>query len=156
MYNEFGELIYTASAAVAAATSTTLGTGFVWKPVAAVFKTFGGINTLLTTLMPIVSFAGFLGISGITLWKSTQGAGSLGGAVMTSIITLVAIVISLEIAPRIFEGLIDANSVITSGQFEVNGGFGNILTLIMGLFPVIYIAGLVSIVGIQAKTALQS
>ena len=41
-----------------------------------------------------------------------------------------------------------------SGQYQVNGAFGNIITLLFAMIPIIYIAGLVTLVGLQAKSAL--
>ena len=40
------------------------------------------------------------------------------------------------------------------GQYQVNGTFGNIIGLLFAMIPVVYVAGLVTLVGLQARSAL--
>ena len=48
----------------------------------------------------------------------------------------------------------EANLVVESGQYQINSVFGNIVTLLFAMIPIIYVAGLVTLVGLQAKSAL--
>ena len=64
------------------------------------------------------------------------------------------IVIAMVIAGPIMGAAVDANQVVVSGQYQVNGTFGNIIQLLFAMIPVVYIAGLVTLVGLQARTAL--
>ena len=50
------------------------------------------------------------------------------------------------------EGLIVAGQVATSGQYVVNGQFGNILLLLFAIFPVTYTAGIVTAIGYYGKS----
>ena len=60
----------------------------------------------------------------------------------------------MVIAGPIMGSLVDANQIVESGQYQVNGAFRNIITLLFAMIPIIYIAGLVTLVGLQAKSAL--
>ena len=73
----------------------------------------------------------------------------------TSLFTLMAIVIALVIAGPVIGSLVEANLVVESGQYQINSAFGNIVTLLFAnVIPIIYVAGLVTLVGLQAKAAL--
>ena len=127
---------------------------FVFVEVAPMLDRFSGINNLLLTVIPVVSIAGFLGISGAKLYSYGKGTSSIGSSISTSVFTLIGIVIAMVIAGPVLGQAVDANQVVVSGQYEVNGTFGNIISLLFAMIPVIYIAGLVTLVGLQARTAL--
>ena len=57
-----------------------------------------GINNLLLTIIPVVSIAGFLGISGAKLYSYGKGTASIGSSISTSIFTLIGIVVAMVIA----------------------------------------------------------
>ena len=59
-----------------------------------------------------------------------------------SVFTLIGIVIAMVIAGPVLGQAVAANQVVVSGQYEVNGTFGNIISLLFAMIPVIYIAGL--------------
>ena len=107
---------------------------------------FSGINNLLLTVIPVVSIAGFLGISGAKLYSYGKGTSSIGSSISTSVFTLIGIVIAMVIAGPVLGQAVAANQVVVSGQYEVNGTFGNIISLLFAMIPVIYIAGLVTLV----------
>ena len=155
-YNEQGEVVQTAAPATAATTATVvvLSTPFNWVEVATMLKRFSGINNLLLTILPVISIAGFLGVSGAKLYTYGKGASNIGSAISTSIFTLIAVVVAMVIAGPILGSVVDANQVVASGQYQVNGAFANIITLLFAMIPVIYVAGLVTLVGLQAKSAL--
>ena len=92
LFNEYGNHIFTATAAVDASTVQALP--YEWIEVADILKRFSGINNLLLTILPvIISIAGFLGISGAKLYSYGKGASNIGSALSTSIFTLMAIVV---------------------------------------------------------------
>ena len=128
--------------------------GYKWIKVADMLKRFSGINNLLLTILPVISIAGFLGVSGAKLYTYGKGASNIGSAISTSIFTLIAVVVAMVIAAPILGSVVDANQVVESGQYQVNGAFANIITLLFAMIPVIYVAGLVTLVGLQAKSAL--
>ena len=151
LYNEQGNQV--AGAAVATGAQTLGGTN-EWIKVADMLKRFSGINNLLLTILPVISIAGFLGVSGAKLYTYGKGASNIGSAISTSIFTLIAVVVAMVIAGPILSSVVDANQVVVSGQYQVNGAFANIITLLFAMIPIIYVAGLVTLVGLQAKSAL--
>ena len=152
LFNEYGNHIFTATAAVDASTVQALP--YEWIEVADILKRFSGINNLLLTILPVISIAGFLGISGAKLYTYGKGASNIGSALSTSIFTLMAIVIAMVVAGPVIGSLVEANQVVESGQYQINSVFGNIVTLLFAMVPIIYVAGLVTLVGLQAKSAL--
>ena len=116
--------------------------GYNWVKVAPMLDRFSGINNLLLTVIPVVSIAGFLGISGAKLYSYGKGTSSIGSSISTSVFTLIGIVIAMVIAGPVLGQAVAANQVVVSGQYEVNGTFGNIISLLFAMIPVIYIAGL--------------
>ena len=152
LFNEYGNHIFTATAAVDSNTVQALP--YEWIEVADILKRFSGINNLLLTILPVISIAGFLGISGAKLYSYGKGASNIGSALSTSIFTLIAIVIAMVIAGPVIGSLVEANQVVESGQYQINSVFGNIITLLFAMVPIIYVAGLVTLVGLQAKSAL--
>ena len=100
-------------------------------------------TTCCLTILPVVSIAGFLGISGAKLYSYGKGtASALARSISTSIFTLIGIVVAMVIAGPIMGAAVDANQVVVSGQYQVNTTFGNIIQLLFAMIPVIYIAGL--------------
>ena len=152
LYNEQGESLGAASAA--SVTAQILPGTNTWIEVADMLQRFSGINNLLLTILPVISIAGFLGVSGAKLYTYGKGASNIGSAISTSIFTLIAVVVAMVIAGPILGSVVDANQVVVSGQYQVNGAFANIITLLFAMIPVIYVAGLVTLVGLQAKSAL--
>ena len=153
LYNEQGDLVYTNSGSTSLS-DVTIPSPFAWIEVADILKRFSGINNLLLTILPVISIAGFLGVSGAKLYTYGKGASDIGSAISTSIFTLIAIVVAMVIAGPIMGSLVDANQVVESGQYQVNNSFGNIISLLFSMIPIIYVAGLVTLVGLQAKAAL--
>ena len=158
-YNEQGEALVSASGGgittmTGVVTKAILASPFTFIKVAPMLDRFSGINNLLLTVIPVVSIAGFLGISGAKLYSYGKGTSSIGSSISTSVFTLIGIVIAMVIAGPVLGQAVDANQVVVSGQYEVNGTFGNIISLLFAMIPVIYIAGLVTLVGLQARTAL--
>ena len=160
IYNEQGELLDSVEFSYAGLDS---GDAFViaysagtyrWIEVAPMLSRFAGINNLLLTILPVVSIAGFLGISGAKLYSYGKGTASIGSSISTSVFTLIGIVVAMVIAGPILGAAVDANQVVVSGQYQVNTTFGNIIQLLFAMIPVVYIAGLVTLVGLQARSAL--
>ena len=151
-YTEQGEQIGNLTPSTAGVVTTA--DPFIFVEVAPMLKRFSGINNLLLTVIPVVSIAGFLGISGAKLYSYGKGTSSIGSSISTSVFTLIGIVIAMVIAGPVLGQAVAANQVVVSGQYEVNGTFGNIISLLFAMIPVIYIAGLVTLVGLQARTAL--
>ena len=151
-YDEHGRTV-----AVDPTTKTTvdLATGYTWVKVAGVLNFFSGINNILLAIIPVVSIGGFLGISGAKLYSYGRSTGgNIASHLSGSVFTLVALIITIIIAPVIMDSLVGANQVVESGQYRINNQFGTILELLFGAIPLLYIAGLVGLIGMQARSAL--
>ena len=134
---------------------TTGTVGHQYVEVAGVLNFFSGINNILLAIIPVVSIGGFLGISGAKLYSYGRSTGgNIASHLSGSVFTLVALIITIIIAPVIMDSLIGANQVVESGQYRINNQFGTILELLFGAIPLLYIAGLVGLIGMQARSAL--
>ena len=155
IFNEQGEQVGTGPSTAAASPFTQgLEDPYEWVEVADILKRFSGINNLLLTILPIISIAGFLGVSGAKLYTYGKGSANIGTVIVPTIFTLIAIVVAMVIAGPIMGSLVEANQVVESGQYRINSVFGNIVALLFAMIPIIYVAGLVTLVGLQAKSAL--
>ena len=124
-----------------------------WVVASPMLLRFAEINNLLLSILPVVSIAGFLGISGAKLYSYGKGVESMGAAITTSLFTLIGIVVAMVIAGPVLGSAVDAHQVVDSGQYQVNNTFGNVIQLLFAMIPVVYVAGLVTLVGLQARTA---
>ena len=152
-YDEHGKLL---SVAITSSNWLTLAADdFNYVKVAGVLNFFSGINNILLAIIPVVSIGGFLGISGAKLYSYGRSTGgNIASHLSGSVFTLVALIITIIIAPVIMDSLIGANQVVESGQYRINNQFGTILELLFGAIPLLYIAGLVGLIGMQARSAL--
>ena len=151
LYDERGEQL----GAAVAGTAQKLDSDFSYVKVAGVLNFFSGINNILLAIIPVVSIGGFLGISGAKLYSYGRSTGgNIASHLSGSVFTLVALIITIIIAPVIMDSLIGANQVVVSGQYQINNQFGTILELLFGAIPLLYIAGLVGLIGMQARSAL--
>ena len=156
IFNEQGEQVGTGPSTAAASPFTQgLEDPYEWVEVADILKRFSGINNLLLTILPVISIAGFLGVSGAKLYTYGKGSANIGTVIVPTIFTLIAIVVAMVIAGPIMGSLVEANQVVESGQYRINSVFGNIVALLFAMIPIIYVAGLVTLVGLQAKSACQ-
>ena len=121
--------------------------------VAPMLRRFAEINNLLLTILPVISIAGFLGISGAKLYSYGKGVESMGSSISTALFTLIGIVVAMVIAAPVLGSAVTANQVVESGQYQINGTFNNIIALLFAMIPVVYVAGLVTLVGMQTRSA---
>ena len=150
LYDEYGNTVSAISGA--SATTITGITGGGWyKPNSLVMR-FSGIINLLIEILPVVSIAGFVGIGAMQIYKGTGSSGSIGRGIVEAIGVLIGIVVLIEISPAVMDGLITAGQPVVSGQYIVNSGFGNIILLLFGIFPVVYIAGFLVIVAMYGRS----
>ena len=147
-YSERGKLIHTAAAE--AVTPTAADASGEWKPLPGLMKRFGTLNHLLTSLIPVISIAGMMSISGAGLIDYAKGSGNISSAIKGSVMTLVLTLVMLFLAPIVLDSVISAGDVGTSGQYQINSRFGSILSLLFSVIPLLYVAGLLSLYGFQA------
>ena len=141
----------------ATVTAVVLDSNNEWKEPYAVLAQYGGISTLVLSILPILSVTGFLGMSAANLYKYTRGdAGSIQGIVTQTIGTLLVVIIGLYLAPTIFQFLQDAFAVSEGNRFTIMGRFNTIIVLVFSFVPVIFCAGLLVMFGQQGMSAYKT
>ena len=81
-YNEQGDKLTTQYASDTGQWYSRSSDPFLFVEVAPMLKRFSGINNLLLTVIPVVSIAGFLGISGAKLYSYGKGTSSIGSSII--------------------------------------------------------------------------
>ena len=148
-YNERGKVIHTNDGTAVTTAAATAASG-EWKALPGLMKRFGTLNHLLTSLIPVISIAGMMSISGAGLIDYAKGSGNISSAIKGSVLTLVLTLVMLFLAPIVLDSVIGAGDVGTSGQYQINSRFGSIISLLFSVIPLLYVAGLLSLYGFQA------
>ena len=130
------------------------GEGYRWVQVSSMFTRFAAMNSIILSMIPVVAIASFLGISGLAVSSYGRGQASIASSVALVVFTLIGIVVPMIFAIPVLGSAVTANQVIISGQYQVNGTFGNIVQLLFAMVPTIYIVGLLALVGTQLHRAL--
>ncbi len=155
LYNERGRVIYSGAvvsdAGVVTAVTTASLSGYKWVKVPALFEQFNSLNTTIISLLPVVVVAGYVILAGVGLVKNTGGMREMGKTVLTAVGGLVASVVLMYLLPVIITFIVDAGSVVASGQYSVNNEFGTITTLLFSIMPTLLV---VSIIGIYAGAGI--
>ena len=155
LYNERGRVIYSgavvSAAGVVSAVATASLAGYKWVKVPALFEQFNSLNTTIISLLPVVVVAGYVILAGVGLVRNSGGMAEMGKTVLTSVGGLVASVVLMYLLPVIVAFIVDAGSVVASGQYSVNNEFGAITTLLFSIMPTLLV---VSIIGIYAGAGL--
>ena len=155
-YSEHGERIATITITNDAEVTGVIKGG-TWTEPYPVLQQYGGISTLVLSILPILSVTGFLGMSAANLYKYTRGdAGSIQGIVTQTIGTLLVVIIGLYLAPTIFQFLQDAFAVSDNGRLSIMERFNTIVVLVFSFVPVIFCAGLLVMFGQQGMSAYKT
>ena len=155
IYNERGRVILSGAAVsdagvVTAVTAADLA-GYKWVRVPSLFEQFNSLNTTIISLLPVVVVAGYVILAGVGLARTTGGMREMGKTVLTSVGGLVSSVVLMYLLPVIVTFIVDAGSVVASGQYQVNNEFGSISTLLFSIMPTLLV---VSIIGIYAGAGI--
>ena len=157
LYSEHGEMVSSSQTTAGAIVAADWKSTSKWTEPYAVLAQYGGISTLVLSILPILSVTGFLGMSAANLYKYTRGdAGSIQGIVTQTIGTLLVVIIGLYLAPTIFQFLQDAFAVSEGNRFTIMGRFNTIIVLVFSFVPVIFCAGLLVMFGQQGMSAYKT
>ena len=138
------------TAAPAAATDIT---GGKWVAPSTTLSRFGSINRTVISILPLVVVIGFMasaGLSGLT------GSGNIGGIIKGEVGALIFVLIAISLGPVIFDTLGDASQVVEGETLTVTKEFGSIQTLILGFVPVVFVLGIIALVGYRGYGAYKS
>ena len=128
-------------------------TGGTWISPSTTLSRFGSINRTVISILPLVVVIGFMasaGLSGLT------GSGSIGGIIKGEVGALIFVLIAISLGPVIFDTLGDASMVVEGDTLSVTKEFGSIQTLILGFVPVIFVLGIIAMVGYRGYGAYSS
>ena len=122
-------------------------TGGTWISPSTTLSRFGSINRTVISILPLVVVIGFMasaGLSGLT------GSGQIGSIIRGEVGALIFVLIAISLGPVIFDTLGDASQVVDGDTLSVTKEFGSIQTLILGFVPVIFVLGIIAMVGYRA------
>ena len=154
LYSSRGENVKSVTVATAgtipatAALVTASSAGAGWHSVPSVMQTFGAVTRLVISLMPLLLCASMITIAAISLVDLGKGgAASISGGIMFALVGLVVGLVSLFVMSPIFDAIILAAQVNTSGSQAATVQFGSITGIIFSLIPLVLIAGALSMIG---------
>ena len=154
LYSSRGENVKSVTVATAgtipetAALVTASSAGAGWHSVPSVMQTFGAVTRLVISLMPLLLCASMITIAAISLVDLGKGgAASISGGIMVALVGLVVGLVSLFVMSPIFDAIILAAEVNTSGSQAATVQFGSITGIIFSLIPLVLIAGALSMIG---------
>ena len=130
-----------------ASNEVTSGT---WITPSPTLSRFGSINRTVISILPLVVVIGFMasaGLSGLT------GSGQIGAIIKGEVGALIFVLIAISLGPVIFDTLGDASQVVDGDTLSVTKEFGSIQTLILGFVPVIFVLGIIAMVGYRGYGA---
>ena len=125
----------------------------VWVKPSSTLSRFGSINRTVISILPLVVVIGFMasaGLSGLT------GSGSIGGIIKGEVGALIFVLIAISLGPVIFDTLGSASQVVEGETLSVTKEFGTIQTLILGFVPVVFVLGIIAMVGYRGYGAYSS
>ena len=128
-------------------------TSGVWVNPSPTLSRFGSINRTVISILPLVVVIGFMasaGLSGLT------GSGQIGSIIKGEVGALIFVLIAISLGPVIFDTLGDASQVVDGDTLSVTKEFGSIQTLILGFVPVIFVLGIIALVGYRGYGAYSS
>ena len=128
-------------------------TGGKWITPNQTLARFGSINRTVISILPLVVVIGFMASAGLS---AIAGNGNIGGIIKGEVGALIFVLIAISLGPVIFDTLGDASNVVEGDTLSVTKEFGSIQTLILGFVPVVFVLGIIAMVGYRGYGAYSS
>ena len=128
-------------------------TGGTWVTPSQTLSRFGSINRTVISILPLVVVIGFMASAGLS---AIAGQGNIGGIIRGEVGALIFVLIAISLGPVIFDTLGDASNVVEGDTLSVTKEFGSIQTLILGFVPVVFVLGIIAMVGYRGYGAYSS
>ena len=148
LYSSRGENVKTVTIATAGTIPATTdlvtanSNGAGWHSVPSVMQTFGAVTRLVISLMPLLLSAAMVTVAATSLLHLGRGgAESISAGIMTALFGLVIGLVTLFVTSPIFDAIILAAQVNSSGSQAATMQFGPITGIIFSLIPLVLVAG---------------
>lgn len=141
-YAETGDLLHTATSAT--------GTGLVFTPTFVAPKgvtvQYAALSLLIIGVMPILNTAGFLGVTGLSLFGMVRGVANVHYVIVGTILALIISIVAMQFGPT-FIGAIDGiHTTVSTSRFSSIDMFRAIIELIVEFVPTVFTVGLLGII----------
>ena len=156
LYNESGSALGSITVTTGGEVTSLGLTGSTWLTPSGTLSTFGSINKLLLSLLPLLLVTAFIATAGMSLYQyAMTTSGGLQGAIKGELLALVLGLLALYVAPTVLSFLEVAASV-TDGGLTVTSSFGNLIDLVLGLVPTIYVVGIIGVITWRGRGLMSS
>ena len=153
LYSSRGENIKSVTIATAGTIPATTdlvtanATNAGWQSVPSVMQTFGAVTRLVISLMPLLLSAAMVTVAATSLlYLGRGGAESISTGIMTALFGLVIGLVTLFVTSPIFDAIILAAQVNSSGSQAATQQFGPITGIIFSLIPLVLVAGTLTMI----------
>ena len=154
LYSSRGENIKSVTIATAGTIPATTdlvtanSTNAGWHSVPSVMQTFGAVTRLVISLMPLLLTASMITVAAVSLVHLGRGgAESISSGIMTSLMGLVLGLVTLFVTSPIFDAIILAAEVNSSGSQAATVQFGSVSGIIFSLIPLVLVSGTLGLIG---------
>ena len=135
--------------------SSTSGAG--WHNIPGVMQTFGSVTRLVISLMPLLLTATMISLGAARLADLGQGgAAGISSGIMQALTGLVVGLVTLFVFSPIFDAIVLAAEVNSSGAQAATVQFGSITGIIFSLIPLVLVAGSLYLIAGGAYSHIQS
>ena len=154
LYSSRGENIKAVTVATAGTIPATTdlvtanSNGAGWHGVPSVMQTFGAVTRLVISLMPLLLTASMITVAAVSLVHLGRGgAESISSGIMASLMGLVLGLVTLFVTSPIFDAIIQAAQVNSSGAQAATVQFGSVSGIIFSLIPLVLVSGTLGLIG---------
>ena len=154
LYSSRGENIKAVTVATAGTIPATTdlvtanSTNAGWHSVPSVMQTFGAVTRLVISLMPLLLTASMITVAAVSLVHLGRGgAESISSGIMASLMGLVLGLVTLFVTSPIFDAIIQAAQVNSSGAQAATVQFGSVSGIIFSLIPLVLVSGTLGLIG---------
>ena len=154
LYSSRGENIKSVTIATAGTIPATTdlvtanSTNAGWHSVPSVMQTFGAVTRLVISLMPLLLTASMITVAAVSLVHLGRGgAESISSGIMASLMGLVLGLVTLFVTSPIFDAIILAAEVNSSGSQAATLQFGSVSGIIFSLIPLVLVSGTLGLIG---------
>ena len=147
---------YVTESGTALATSSTAlaPSDAKWQAVPALLNRFAGINTLLTSLLPLTLCVSLMGMAVLTSMNISRGHSGIDQAIKGEVIVLLVGLLAASMGGTIIEFVVDASG--SADGLSSASRFATIIELLFSLMPILLVVGIMGLFAQRAYSSFQS